>query len=289
MESDGDTRHFWVTSMDRDGLAFADKLEASGEFTDVDLTAGRPRQKWPDGPAYLAGPMRRLPEFNFPAFFNAEDRLKTEHATVGLNPARYDIDRGCNPWGKTGNESIEELGYDYLPAMAHGLAYIRDHAEWVCVLPGWETSSGSRGEIAEARKKGIPVLLYPDAKPLSEFQMLDQKATSAPQVEVTCTAPILEPGQLCTQASAIVAGARRKAYGPPENNFERIAILHEAWDAVVATVPEGTIDGRVMVAARQILTKLARIAETPNHTDSWRDVAGYADCGARCAGCDPSK
>lgn len=258
----------------------------------------RLRPKWPDGPCYIAGPMRRVPEFNFPAFFDAEDQLKREHATVGLNPARFDIERGCSPWGKTGFESIEALGYDYIPAMAHGLEYIRSKAEWVCVLPGWETSDGSKKELGAAFNRGIPVLLFPNAEPLTEYSYLVgrdgprvepmvQDASTPAQVATTCI--ILEPGQLCSQASDIVAGARRKAYGPPEHNFERIAILHEAWDAVVATVPKGTISGPVNVAVKNVLQKLARIAETPSHTDSWRDVAGYADCGARCAGCDPSK
>lgn len=95
-------------------------------------------------------------------------------------------------------------------------------------------------------------------------------------------------GLLCEQAAKIVGGARMGAYGKPEDNFERIAILDDALDACLATVPHGHVNGKVKVALRNIMQKVARIVATPNHTDSWRDIAGYADCGARCAGCDPA-
>lgn len=253
----------------------------------------QPRQKWPDGPCYLAGPMRRLPEFNFPAFFDAEWKLREQHAEVGMNPARHDVEvMGFDFHGKTGHEDLAALGFDLEASMQADLAYIRDHAEWVCVLPGWETSSGSKGEIAEAAKKGIPILSFPSGEPV-KFNWPTQPGPPGGLMVDTSTVvpvtPILEPGQLCTQASAIVSGARRKAYGPPEDNFRRIAILHDAWDKVLATVPDGSIGDTVNVAVRMILMKLARIAESPDHTDSWRDAAGYADCGARCAKCDPSK
>lgn len=32
----------------------------------------------------------------------------------------------------------------------------------VVVVPGWETSSGTKAEIAEAEKRGIPVFYWPD-------------------------------------------------------------------------------------------------------------------------------
>lgn len=42
---------------------------------------------------YVAGPMRGIPEFNFPAFFEAEDRpLKAGYDVI--NPARKDTDDG---------------------------------------------------------------------------------------------------------------------------------------------------------------------------------------------------
>jgi hypothetical protein len=31
------------------------------------------------------------------------------------------------------------------------------------------------------------------------------------------------------------------------------------------------------------LLKIARLKNSPNHRDSWVDIAGYAACGAECA------
>lgn len=79
--------------------------------------------------------------------------------------------------------------------------------------------------------------------------------------------------------SAQDAVARRpKAYGPPEQNFDRIAArwrvhIKNRFDIEVPIDP-------VSVAAMCADLKLARIEETPNHEDSWRDLAGYAACGA---------
>lgn len=97
------------------------------------------------------------------------------------------------------------------------------------------------------------------------------------------------PGLLCEQAARIVSGERQKKYGSAEMNFDRIALLWEAYDCAVATMPDGHVPATVQVAQKMILVKMARTIETPDHTDSWRDIAGYSDCGARCAGADPAK
>jgi hypothetical protein len=36
------------------------------------------------------------------------------------------------------------------------------------------------------------------------------------------------------------------------------------------------------VAAMLALLKIARLQQSPNHRDSWVDLAGYAACGAEC-------
>ena len=91
----------------------------------------------------------------------------------------------------------------------------------------------------------------------------------------------------------IVNGARRGAYGKPENNFHRIALLWQAWlDArglrIVATnSSDSTYEYRLAagdVSPMMRLMKEARLCETPDHLDSHMDIVGYALTGAEVAG-----
>lgn len=85
---------------------------------------------------------------------------------------------------------------------------------------------------------------------------------------------ILETARKC------VCGDREQDYGSPENNFERIAKLWEAYvrgkcvssDADVCFAPHD-------VAAMLILLKVARVASGNAKDDNWVDIAGYAACG----------
>lgn len=72
--------------------------------------------------------------------------------------------------------------------------------------------------------------------------------------------------------------ARGKPYGGVENNFERIARLWTAHldnrfaHAMIGLTPKD-------VAIMMVLLKTARLANDPDHRDSWVDIAGYAACG----------
>ena len=50
---------------------------------------------------YLAGPMRGIKDFNFPAFFAAAEKLRAEGHTV-FNPA----ERDTNEWGEIGRAHV---------------------------------------------------------------------------------------------------------------------------------------------------------------------------------------
>ena len=77
------------------------------------------------------------------------------------------------------------------------------------------------------------------------------------------------------EAQRIVTGARRAAYGPPENNFRRISDL---WNAHLINTGRPAVFQPRDVAAFMILMKMARLAETPDHRDSIVDIIGYAAC-----------
>lgn len=72
---------------------------------------------------------------------------------------------------------------------------------------------------------------------------------------------------------------RPKSYGPPEQNFDRIAAR---WNVHLENRYGDNPFGldATDVAIMSIDLKLARLEESPDHEDSWVDAAGYAACGA---------
>lgn len=106
---------------------------------------------------YLAGPMRGYKDFNFPAFFEAEDDLTSQGHTV-FNPARRDVEAHgpevCK--SETGDlADIAHVGFNHREAMKADLSWICDHAEAIALLPGWEKSKGATVEKALADCLGL--------------------------------------------------------------------------------------------------------------------------------------
>lgn len=109
---------------------------------------------------YLAGPMRGYKDFNFPAFFEAEEKLKLQGYTV-FNPARRDVEAHgpdvCK--SETGNlADIAHIGFNHRETMKIDLSWICDHAEAIALLPGWEKSTGAKAEKALADCLGLKVI-----------------------------------------------------------------------------------------------------------------------------------
>ena len=75
----------------------------------------------------------------------------------------------------------------------------------------------------------------------------------------------------------IKQGARRNAYGDPENNFQRIA---DRWTVNLKNKGVNFIFSANDVWSFMVDMKLARLAETPGHHDSFVDIVGYTLCGA---------
>ena len=86
---------------------------------------------------------------------------------------------------------------------------------------------------------------------------------------------------IADEAKRIVSGERREAYGTPEKNFHRIAVLWE----IYLSLAHGYADQitPLDVAAMMRLMKEARLIESPHHRDSYVDLVGYALCGAEIA------
>ncbi|MDQ8040641.1 DUF5664 domain-containing protein [Cellulosimicrobium sp. XJ-DQ-B-000] len=104
---------------------------------------------------YVAGPMRGLPEFNFPAFDEATHALRMQGHDV-VNPAEHDREGGFDPAGMTGNEDLTQHGFDLRAALAWDLEQIT-RCDAVYLLDGWQQSSGARAEYALAQALGLKV------------------------------------------------------------------------------------------------------------------------------------
>jgi hypothetical protein len=96
---------------------------------------------------YIAGPMRGIKDFNFPAFDAARDKRVAEGCNV-ISPA--DIDRAADD--KDSNDQARFALRDF-----HALHFLRTRCSngQVHFLPGWEKSTGARAEYHVAQWLGL--------------------------------------------------------------------------------------------------------------------------------------
>jgi len=107
---------------------------------------------------YIAGPMSGIPEFNFPAFFAAEEKLRNEGWVV-FNPAAKDEEYDLDPTAvKTGDAKLViEKGFDFRAAYLWDVTKIIE-GDGIYMLKGWQYSPGACGEhaVAVAMKRHFP-------------------------------------------------------------------------------------------------------------------------------------
>lgn len=72
-------------------------------------------------------------------------------------------------------------------------------------------------------------------------------------------------------AYADVTADRRDVYGDPQDTYRRISAMR--------AVVDDCADAQIREILAMIVTKVARLIQTPDHLDSWVDVAGYSRCG----------
>jgi hypothetical protein len=153
-----------ISAIDSDGDLWFDNPDKSWHGRSIYYACEVDHEPLPlrDGRAYLAGPMRGIPEFNFPAFLKAAEDLKAKGIEV-FNPAQHDIDNGFDYKGLTGNEDLSPLGFDLRKALGADVDFIAHESAGVIVLPGWENSSGARAEVALANALKLPVVTLEEA------------------------------------------------------------------------------------------------------------------------------
>lgn len=107
--------------------------------------------KWGAGlTCYIAGPMRGIAAWNFPAFEEAAETLRTWGFTV-FSPAERDKEKGWDTEYPNARPLWEYM-MDDLPDVAKSSA--------VFFLPGWRKSQGATLEYLVARSLGIPCYEY---------------------------------------------------------------------------------------------------------------------------------
>jgi len=111
---------------------------------------------------YIAGPMRGIKEYNFPAFDYAAKRLR-QAGHEAINPAELDRVVGIHEW-------TNPLPEDFMrTAMKRDLIAICDEAEGMVLLPGWTKSSGVKVEHELADCLGLTVFFTAEKYPLEVY------------------------------------------------------------------------------------------------------------------------
>jgi len=192
---------------------------------------------------YLAGPMRGIKCYNFPAFDAAKAKLEAAGYSV-ISPADLDREAG---------HSFDHLGpgwdWNKLPpdfelreAVVRDSMAIIHEADEICLLPGWFNSKGAQAEAALGRWLGLKVWE-------------------------------LQPEDVLEEALRITRGDRQAQYGPPDQDFQRVANM---WHTLFGWQVEPW-----QVAAAMVCVKLSRQTHQMKR-DNAVDLAGYARCMQMC-------
>lgn len=81
-----------------------------------------------------------------------------------------------------------------------------------------------------------------------------------------------DPRRVLLETADLLEGGRQKDYGSPLESHKRIAAIWSAQLGVTVTPRK--------VAQMMAGLKLARLAESEDHEDSWRDAIGYLALGS---------
>jgi hypothetical protein len=116
-------------------------------------TAVRPR-------AYICGPMRGVPLYNFPAFDAAARGLRRVGFDV-VNPADFDRAAGFDPSKLPESHDWSSLpkGFDLRKMAVQDMEHLAT-CDAIVVLPGWDGSKGAQAELAFANWLGLHIVYW---------------------------------------------------------------------------------------------------------------------------------
>jgi len=98
---------------------------------------------------YLSGPMSGLPEFNYPAFQAAAERLRAQGSTV-ISP--HELPANCPGCTNIGEHSwAQHMRVDLAALLT---------CDVIVLLPGWQQSRGAQLEKTVAEAIGLMIVDY---------------------------------------------------------------------------------------------------------------------------------
>jgi hypothetical protein len=106
---------------------------------------------------YIAGPMSGIPDFNFPAFYQAAAKFEQRGWTV-YNPANKEGETLSARARKSGDPVLaQQDGFNFREVFLWDIDKVIE-SDAIYMLPGWENSPGARGEhaVAVAMQKHYP-------------------------------------------------------------------------------------------------------------------------------------
>lgn len=130
-----------------EGTRFAESISDSGQYNAWQIAGGSS----PTSSAYLAGPMRNYPEFNYPLFNAVAKRLR-EAGWVIFNPAETDAEV---------QDAAEQAKNPLDVYMVQDLADVA-RSRCIILLPGWRESEGAMIEFTVSKLLGHPAYELPD-------------------------------------------------------------------------------------------------------------------------------
>jgi len=267
---------------------------------------------------YIAGPMRGIKYFNFPAFDAMRDRIKKEATTlvdafIPINPADMDREHGFDFTKLKFDSGSKEVwdehllmicGFDLKATMKRDLEAI-GQCDAIILLRGWGSSEGAIQERAKASAEDLLIVyekdlqsgrgvweLVQDAWLIRARASLNFIMNSQTQPELTSLSTktrFASPSRTVTKPSArvevleeaktLVSGERNASYGPPDQDFARTAGM---WTALLQhKLRERQVIRSQDVAWMMMLLKGSR-AQHSAKRDNYVDAAGYAACGWEC-------
>lgn len=209
---------------------------------------------------YIAGPMRGIKYFNFPAFDAARESLRAQGWYV-ISPADLDRKTGFDETDFPDDYDWIDLGkinFNLHDAIDRDVGAIKS-CDAIYMLTGWENSKGAKAEKAIAEWLGHEVLY---------------ELKGAEGIEAVSSLPIQRQEDILEEALRITRGDRQAQYGPPNQDFARTAAI---WTALKGVEFEPRD-----VALFMIAIKLSRETHQRKR-DNAVDIAGYARCLSLCS------